>query len=54
MTISRYNSNIKQFDTLDSQMIIYDDNPTDIYDTIKKFNNVNPDCLPQRKRTATQ
>jgi len=36
--------------TLDSQMIIYDNNPTNIDDTTKDFNNVNPKCLPQRKR----
>jgi hypothetical protein len=54
MKFSRYNSNIKLFHTSDSQMIIYDDNPTNTDDTIKNFNNVNPDCLPQRKRTAKQ
>jgi hypothetical protein len=35
-------------------MIIYYDNPNDIDDTMENFNNVNPECLPQRKRTTTQ
>jgi hypothetical protein len=36
--------------TLDSQMIIYDNNLIDIDDTTKNFNNVSPEFLPQRKR----
>lgn len=36
----------KKTHTLDSQNIIYGNNPTDIDDTIKNFNNVNLEYLP--------